>query len=104
MKLRKFYRAEIVALEDTNKAYDFLNIFSTYYNESLPKIEIRLKRKSILSPWITEGILKSSKRKQYLYKKFLKNRTPKNETWYKECKNLLETNTNLKNFTIQNKS
>ena len=30
-------------------------------------------------------------KKQWLYKKFVKNRTPENETRYKECKNLIET-------------
>ena len=85
MKLHEFGWTEILALEDTNKVHDdFLNIFSKYYNESF------LKLKSILSPWITKGILKSSKRKQRLYEKFLKNRTPKNETRNKEHKNLFE--------------
>ena len=30
-------------------------------------------------------------KKQWLYKKFVKNRTPENETRYRECKNLIET-------------
>ena len=34
---------------------------------------------------------KSSKKKQRLYEKFLKNRTPKNEETYKTYKNLLES-------------
>ena len=36
-----------------------------------------------LSPWITKGIKKSSKRKQKLYEKFLKKRNAFNETAYK---------------------
>ena len=53
-----------------------------------------------------KGILKSSKRKQRLYKTFLKNKTLKNEIRYKEYRKLFETilNANLKNITIQNKS
>ena len=70
LKLYDFVGADIVALEDAKKVYNgFLNIFPTYYNERLPKVEINLKRKSILSPWITKGILKLSRRKQSLYDK-----------------------------------
>ena len=47
--------------------------------------------KSDQSPWITKGTAKSSKNKQRLYEKFLKNRTPKNEETYKTYKNLFET-------------
>ena len=37
LKLLEFDWAKILALENTNKAYDnFLNIFSTYYIESFP--------------------------------------------------------------------
>ena len=37
-----------------------------------PKVKIKIKPKNLLSPWISKGILKSSKRKQKLYDKFLK--------------------------------
>ena len=56
-----------------------------------PKSEVKVKFKSDQSPWITKGIAKSSKKKQRLYEKFLKNRTPKNEETYKTYKNLFET-------------
>ena len=72
--------------------------------EIFPKVEIKLKRKAILSPWIKKGILRSSKRKQHLYERFLKNRTSKNKTRNKEYKNLFETiKRKSKNITIQNK-
>ena len=72
--------------------------------EIFPKVEIKLKRKPILSPWIKKGILRSSKRKQGLYKRFLKNRTSKNKIRNKEYKNLFETiKRKSKNITIQNK-
>ena len=53
---------------------------------------------------MTKGIRKLSKRKQRLYEKLLKNRIPKNEIRYKGYKYFYETNANLKNITIQNKS
>ena len=51
----------------------------------------RLKTKHIQSLWITKGIAKSSKRKQKLYEKFLKHRTPETGLTYKSYKNLFES-------------
>ena len=39
----------------------------------------------------TKGITKSSKKKQKLYEKYLKNRNPQNLATYKTYKNLFET-------------
>ena len=78
--------------KDPNKAHGyFLNIFIDIYDKLFPKSEVKVKFKSDQSPWITKGIAKSSKKKQRLYEKFLKNRTPKNEETYKTYKNLLES-------------
>ena len=55
---------------DTNKTYDgFINIFSSLYDECSPKNKMKLKPEKYNNPWI---IKKSSKRKQKLYKKFIK--------------------------------
>ena len=61
------------------------------YDKHFPLKKIKLKTKDLKSPWITAGIKKSSKRKQQLYTKFLKNRNQKNETEYKNYKKLLES-------------
>ena len=83
---------DIKKIEDPNKAYKyFLNIFIDIYDQSFPKLEVKVKFKSNQNPWITKGIAKSSKKKQRLYEKFLKNGTPKNEEAYKTYRNLLET-------------
>ena len=59
-----------------NKAYDnFMSIFSHLYDEHFPIRKIKLKLKDIQSPWITKGIKKSSRMKQRLYEKYLKNKT-----------------------------
>ena len=42
--------------------------------------------KEIQSPWITAGIKKSSKHMQWLYEKFLKCRSERNEDEYKNYK------------------
>ena len=70
---------DIKKTEDPDKAYRY---------KSFPKSEVKVKFQSDQSPWITKGIAKSSKKKQRLYEKFLKNRTPQNEETYK---NLFET-------------
>ena len=57
---------------------------------SLSKLS-RLKRKTLQNPWMTKGLLKSSKRKQKLYEKFLKKRTSRNESIYKAYESLFES-------------
>ena len=96
---------DIKKIEDPNKAYKyFLNIFIDIYDKSFPKSEVKVKFKSDQSPWITKGIAKLLKKKQRLYEKSLKNRTPKNEEKYKTYKNLFETikRRTRKNFTQKN--
>ena len=78
---------EIKKIEDPSKAYKyFLKIFIGIYGNSFPNSEVKVKLKSDQSPWITKNIAKSSKKKQRLYEKFLKNRAPKNEETYKTYK------------------
>ena len=54
------------------------------------------QEKNLLSPWITRGIIKSSKRKQKLYIKFLKNKSYANEERCKQYKRLFEK---IKNYS-----
>ena len=62
---------------DVNSAYNtFLTIFSRLYNNAFPKYEVDMKSKSLKTPCL----LKFSKRKQRLYKNFLKNKNRKNES------------------------
>ena len=75
----------------TNESYDqFIKRFSLIYDDCFPIKVIEIKTKNLLSPWITKGIKKSSKRKQKLYEKFLKKKSPKNEKEYKDYKQLFE--------------
>ena len=77
---------------DPNTAYDDLKKkILLHYETCFPKKKVQIKLKNILSPWITRGIIKSSKRKQKLYEKFLKQRTPRSELLYKDYKRLFET-------------
>ena len=81
----------VLETEDPNQAYSvFLKQFLKIYNKSFPTKSITIKRKQMLSPWITKGLKKSSKQKQKLYIKFLKHPSYKNEMTYKTYKNLFE--------------
>ena len=91
-KLRTVSWDSITNSSDTNKAYvNFIEIFSSLYDECFPKKKIKLKPQKYNNPWITKGIKKSSKRKQKLHEKFLKNRNEKNEKLYKSDKSLFES-------------
>ena len=51
---------------------------------------MKRKRKTLLNPWMSKGLQKSSKKKQKLYDRFLKNRTDLNEKSDKDYKSLFE--------------
>ena len=71
---------DVYKLNSPNTTYDlFIQTFTDLYDKCFRKVKIKLKTKSLLSPWITKGLKKSSKRKQKLYDKFLKNKSYKNE-------------------------
>ena len=81
----------IIQTKDPNLSYDaFLKLYLSIYNTCFPLKNIIIKRKSLLSPWITKGLIKSSKQKQKLYIKFLKHPTYHKELTYKNYKNLYE--------------
>ena len=77
--------AELKKCEDPNEAYkhETFETFISVYDNFFPKVKVRIKTKSLHSPWITKGIAKSSKRKQRFYGKYLKRRTNDTETAYK---------------------
>ena len=83
-KLRTVSWDNITNSSDTNK-----RVSSLY--EFFPKKKIELKPQKFSNPWITKQIKKSSKRKQKLYEKFLKNRNEKNDKLYKSYKSLFES-------------
>ena len=57
--------------------------FPEFVKKTFPKFEIKIKRKSLISPWITLEIMKSDRQKQKFYNKFLKLRTKENGVIYK---------------------
>lgn len=75
---------------DVNNVYNnFLSSFSTIYDKCFPIITKTVKYKNINKPWITSAIIKSTKRKNYLYRYWLCKRTESSLTKYKNYKNKL---------------
>ena len=58
----------------------FVAILTSIYEDFFsPKSQIKVRHNKNSTPWITRGIVKSSKLTEKLYEKFLKNRTSENE-------------------------
>ena len=80
ISVEKFkYKLHIVSWDsitnssDTNKAYDnFVEIFSSLYDEYFPKKKIKLKPQKYNNPWITKGMKKSSKKPPEIVREILK--------------------------------
>ena len=61
----------LINSKKTDSAYGaFLNKFTSLYDKIFEKFAVTLKSKTLKNPWITKGILKSSKTKQRLYDEF----------------------------------
>ena len=50
--------------------------FTDLSNDCFTWVKIKVKAQNSIRPWITKGILKSSKKKQKTYEKPLKNQNP----------------------------
>ena len=76
---------------ETNFKYKtFFKMFSELYEKHFPLKDFQIKVKNLEAPWISKGLKKSSKQKQKLYIKFLKNKSIQNERIYKDYKHLFE--------------
>uniref|UniRef100_A0A672Z783 Reverse transcriptase domain-containing protein n=3 Tax=Sphaeramia orbicularis TaxID=375764 RepID=A0A672Z783_9TELE len=79
-----------VYVDDVNESYNaFLDIFLTLYNRHCPVKEYRQDLKKNKKPWLTKGLEKACKKKNSLYREFLKHRTKEKENKYKRYKNRL---------------
>ena len=94
----------IKKIEHPNKAYKyFLDIFIDIYDNSHPKSEVKVKSRAIRALGLLKVLRKSSKKKRRLYKRFLKNRTPKLKSHIKLIKTCLKLKRDQrKNFTHKN--
>ena len=67
----------------------FLDKYTTIYNDWFPLKKVKVTNVTLSKPWITKGLLKSIRKKNLLYKRFLANPTSYREKLYKSYKNKL---------------
>ena len=79
-----------VYINDVNVAYEsFLRTYLALYNKNCPLVVYKHKIKSNRKPWMTKGLENACKKKNNLYRDFIKHRTKTAETKYKVYKNKL---------------
>ena len=72
--LQKMKWDDVISSKQTDSPYEaFLNKFTSLYEKTFEKFVVTVKSEILKHPWIIKGIIKSSKTKQRLYDKFLKN-------------------------------
>jgi hypothetical protein len=83
---------EVFEVDDVNFCYDsFMSVLTRKINLNCPVKHSTNKNKKLNKPWITRALLISCKRKNMLYKQFLKKRNYKSEIKYKNYKNMLSS-------------
>uniref|UniRef100_A0A8C6U0E0 Reverse transcriptase domain-containing protein n=2 Tax=Neogobius melanostomus TaxID=47308 RepID=A0A8C6U0E0_9GOBI len=81
---------EVYNKNDVENAYDtFMEIFSTAYNKNCPIQQFCKNRKTTKCPWLTKGLQNACKKKNTLYRQFIRLRTEDSESRYKTYKNKL---------------
>ena len=80
----------IIETDDVNQAYSsFVDIVKTLFNKNCPIKRIIIKNNKYDKPWITPGLKNACKKKNNLYRRFLKCRSKEAESRYKSYKNKL---------------
>ena len=67
----------------------FINIISSLHNKYFPLIKTKINVRSLFKPWLTSSILNSIKKKNNLYRNYIKTKSPTLKTNYIEYKNKL---------------
>ena len=84
-----------------NDSYNiFLKKFAQIYDQTFPERKTKIKPRNLVSPWISQGLRRSSRNKQRLYKKFFEQRNSKNEEAYKIYKNCMKIKKTIKKIII----
>ena len=79
-----------VYVEDVNAAYEsFLQIYISLQDKHCPTVLCKYKGTYYQKPWITKGLQNACKKKNNLYKDFIKCRTKAVEKQYKAYQNKL---------------
>ena len=89
-RLANVHWDELSESKNTDCTYRcFVNKYTTIYNDCFPLKKVKVKNVTLSKPWITKGLLKSVRKKNLLYKRFLANPTSYREKLYKSYKNKL---------------
>ena len=84
--------SEVRDSSDPSSAYDvFLRKYTDIYNKCFPLKKVKIKNNGLTKPWISKALLKSIKKKNILYRRFLSNPTSTREISYKNYKNKLSS-------------
>ncbi len=82
--------SDLPGYNDPYNAYSsFVNKFRDVFNQCFPLKKLKASKYTFKKPWMTRGLLKSIKRKNKLYQKFLRNPSSVNENLYKIYKDKL---------------
>ena len=83
---------EILNSDDVNFSYEtFVNKLTDIYSKNCPAATGKVNNKRPNKPWMTSGLKNACKKKNLLYKYFLKSRSKQSEDKYKTYKNKLTT-------------
>ena len=74
-----------------NACGSFLHKYTALFNECFPLKHIKASKHCLTKPWISKCLLKSIRKKNRLYRKFLKFPTSQNEINYKQYRNKLSS-------------
>ena len=66
-------------------------VIKSLYDKNCPFKKVRLKSKANVPPWLSKSLLKAYRKKNKLYKFYIKNKNEVNERKYKCYKNRLTT-------------
>ena len=74
----------VLCTNDVDTSYDhFMSIVKTLYDTHCPKVKIKINRSGESKPWFTKSLENACKKKNNLYRKFVKLRTIESEQKYK---------------------
>ena len=84
--------SEVRESSDQSSVHDiFLRKYTDIYNNCFPLKRVKIKHYDLTKPWISKALLKSIKKKNILYRRFLSNPTSTREISYKNYKNKLSS-------------
>ena len=91
-ELEKTEWDEILNSDDVNFSYEtFVNKLTDIYRKKCPIVTSKVTNKRHYKQWMTSGLKNACKKKNLLYKYFLKSRSKQSEDKYKTYKNKLTT-------------